>query len=179
MKLTAQTVCEPFKVCSHVTLASPCPLNLLSKFNIMLIVMDTLTGKMGCTPILSKCLSERSTVPLTKTVMWTVRVNEVLRSVYTYCFCPHLCQIYTDRQNGFWTQSVKWSITIGTMLNFDADFDGHGHGDGTCKQAFNVEWHKVVGNGANPVSSSSSSHFFHSLHHITVITHFFQVLQLL
>ena len=92
--------------------------------------------------------------------MWTVRVNEVLRSVHTYCFCPHLCQIYTDRQNGFWTQSVKWSITIGTMLNFDADFDGHGHGDGTCKQAFNVEWHKVVGNGANPVSSSSSSHFF-------------------
>ena len=26
-------------------------------------------------------------------------------------------------------------ITIDTMLNVDNDFDGHGHWDGTCKQA--------------------------------------------
>ena len=34
--------------------------------------------------------------------------------------------------------SVKRSISIGTMLNFDGDGDGDGHrdGDGTCKQAF-------------------------------------------
>ena len=29
---------------------------------------------------------------------------------------------------------VKMSITIGTMLNFDNEFDGHSDGDGTCKQ---------------------------------------------
>ena len=28
--------------------------------------------------------------------------------------------------------SVKQSVSIGTMLNFDGD--GDGHGDGTCKQ---------------------------------------------
>ena len=28
---------------------------------------------------------------------------------------------------------VKWSISIGTILNFDGD--GHDDGDGTCKQA--------------------------------------------
>ena len=32
--------------------------------------------------------------------------------------------------------SVKWSVSIGTMINFDGDRDGHGDGDGTCKQAF-------------------------------------------
>ena len=31
--------------------------------------------------------------------------------------------------------SLKRSVTIGTMINFAGDFDGHGHGDGTCKQA--------------------------------------------
>ena len=29
-------------------------------------------------------------------------------------------------------------ITIDTMLNFDSDFDGHGHGDGTCKHALSL-----------------------------------------
>ena len=29
---------------------------------------------------------------------------------------------------------MKVSITIGTMLNFYDEFDGHGDGDGTCKQ---------------------------------------------
>ena len=32
--------------------------------------------------------------------------------------------------------SVKWSISIDTMLNYDGDQHGHGDGDGTCKQAF-------------------------------------------
>ena len=31
--------------------------------------------------------------------------------------------------------SVKRSISIDTMLNFDGDRDGDGDGDGTCKQA--------------------------------------------
>ena len=30
--------------------------------------------------------------------------------------------------------SVKWSISIDTMLNHDGDFDGQGHGDTTCKR---------------------------------------------
>ena len=30
--------------------------------------------------------------------------------------------------------SVKQSVTIHTMLNFDGDFDRHGHGDDMCKQ---------------------------------------------
>ena len=33
---------------------------------------------------------------------------------------------------------VKWTVTIGTMLNFDGDGDGHRDGDGTCKQTFTV-----------------------------------------
>ena len=31
---------------------------------------------------------------------------------------------------------VKWSVSIGTMLNFDGDEHGNGDSDGTCKQAF-------------------------------------------
>ena len=36
--------------------------------------------------------------------------------------------------------SIKHSITIGTMINFYSDYDGdgHGHPDGTCKQAIIV-----------------------------------------
>ena len=33
--------------------------------------------------------------------------------------------------------SVKRSVSIDTMLNFDGDGDGHRDGDGTCKQALN------------------------------------------
>ena len=32
--------------------------------------------------------------------------------------------------------SVKWTVSIGTMLNLDGDGNGHGDGDGTCKQVF-------------------------------------------
>ena len=34
--------------------------------------------------------------------------------------------------------SVKWTISIDTMLNYDGDQHGHGDGDGTCKQAFRL-----------------------------------------
>ena len=44
---------------------------------------------------------------------------------------------------------IKWSVTIGTMINFDSDGAGHGHGDGTCECAFNVNLTTrcVSGNG--------------------------------
>ena len=35
-----------------------------------------------------------------------------------------------DRMGSVPILPVKWTVTIGTMLNFDGD----GHGDGTCKQ---------------------------------------------
>ena len=41
----------------------------------------------------------------------------------------------TDRMGSEPILSVKRSLSIGTMLNFDSDCDGHGDGDGTCKQA--------------------------------------------
>ena len=31
--------------------------------------------------------------------------------------------------------SIKWSVNIDTMINFDGDGDGHGHGDDTCRRA--------------------------------------------
>ena len=34
--------------------------------------------------------------------------------------------------------SVKWSVTIGTMVNYDGDGDGQGHGDGTCERALTI-----------------------------------------
>ena len=34
---------------------------------------------------------------------------------------------------------VKVSVTIGTMLNFDSDFDGHGDGDNKCKQILTIK----------------------------------------
>ena len=40
-----------------------------------------------------------------------------------------------DRMSSKPNGSVKRSITIDSMINSDEDFDGHGHGDGTCKQA--------------------------------------------
>ena len=30
--------------------------------------------------------------------------------------------------------SIKWSVSIDTMINFDGDRNGHRDGDGTCKQ---------------------------------------------
>ena len=55
-----------------------------------------------------------------------------------------LCQIYivdivmvhlTIRMGCEPILSVKWSVSIDTMINFDRDSDGDG--DGTCKQALN------------------------------------------
>ena len=39
--------------------------------------------------------------------------------------------------------SVKRSVSIDTMINFDGDRDGYLDGDGTCKQALNtiICWH--------------------------------------
>ena len=56
-----------------------------------------------------------------------------------------LCQIYivwmmtnhlTKRIDSEPNLSIKRSVSIGTMLNFDRGDDGHGDGGGTCKQAF-------------------------------------------
>ena len=40
----------------------------------------------------------------------------------------------TDRMGVQSILPVKVSFTIETVLNFDADFDGHGEGEVTCKQ---------------------------------------------
>ena len=114
--------------------------------------MDTLTCKKGCIPILSFKVSVKK---IKGAFHKNVRVNEVLRPVYnTVTVKVYHCandEGPFDRQIGFRTHSV-------CQCKFDGDCDGDGNG--TCKRTFNVEWHKVVGNGANPVSSSSSSHFF-------------------
>ena len=34
--------------------------------------------------------------------------------------------------------SVKQSVTIDTVINFDSGSDGHRHVNGTCKQAFRL-----------------------------------------
>ena len=34
--------------------------------------------------------------------------------------------------------SAKWTVIIGTMINFHGDFDGHGLREGMCKQIFKV-----------------------------------------
>ena len=41
----------------------------------------------------------------------------------------------TDRMDSVPILSVKWTVSTGTMINFDGDGDGHRDGDGTCKQA--------------------------------------------
>ena len=38
-----------------------------------------------------------------------------------------------DRMGSVPILPVKWTVTIGTMINVDGD--GHGHVHGTCKQA--------------------------------------------
>ena len=35
--------------------------------------------------------------------------------------------------------SIKRSISIDAMINFDGDGDRHGDGDGTCKQALSIK----------------------------------------
>ena len=34
--------------------------------------------------------------------------------------------------------SIKWSVSIDTMINFDGDGDGHRDGDDTCKHALTM-----------------------------------------
>ena len=45
----------------------------------------------------------------------------------------------TDRMGSEPILSVKRSISIDTMLNFDPDCDGQGDSDGTCKQTARIE----------------------------------------
>ena len=57
--------------------------------------------------------------------------TEIIRPIYIYRLRTrvHLRQIYIDKQIGSRPiLSIKRSVTIDTMLNFDSD------GDGTCKQ---------------------------------------------
>ena len=48
----------------------------------------------------------------------------------------------SDRMGSKSNVSIKRPID--TMLNFDGDSDGHGHGDSTCKQTFNVKENKFL-----------------------------------
>ena len=41
-----------------------------------------------------------------------------------------------DRMDSEPNLSIKRSVTIGTMINFDGDRDGHGDGDGMCNVTF-------------------------------------------
>ena len=50
--------------------------------------------------------------------------------------CLHVPSVHlTVRMGSEPILSVKWSISIDTIVNFDGDGDGHGDEDGTCKQA--------------------------------------------
>ena len=71
-------------------------------------------------------------------------MDPTLRPVYTYRLrlCVRLrkidiVSIEMDRLMGGTGSvpipSVKWSVSIGTLINFDRD----GHGDDTCKQVLN------------------------------------------
>ena len=69
--------CETFRVCLHIP--TPCPSPSPSKFNIVLMVTDNLTGRMGLEPILP--VNHRHSVKLlTGTVTASERVNSPLNS---------------------------------------------------------------------------------------------------
>ena len=78
------------------------------------------------------------------TLRWfSYRYNNNSKPVnrYRLRLCHRLRQIYIVcmvmvRMGSVPIQSIKWSVTIDTMINFDGD--GDGHGDGTCKQVFRV-----------------------------------------
>ena len=61
--------------------------------------------------------------------------------------------------------SIKWSVTIGTMINFDRDGDGHGQGDGTCECVFsvNLTTRCVNGNGQFDGKIVSIRHCEHTM----------------
>ena len=52
-----------------------------------------------------------------------------------YNIVPMVTVCLTGRMGTQPILSAKWSVSIDTMINFDVDGDGHGQGDGTCKQA--------------------------------------------
>ena len=77
----------------------------------------SLTDTVGSRLILS--------VKVTVTVYHCVYADSVFDGHSGDSFCP-------------WkTHSVR--ETIGTMINFDGDLDGHGDGDATCKQTFRFQ----------------------------------------
>ena len=68
----------------------------------------------------------------------------------------------TDRLGLEPTLSVKRSITIDTMIQFDRDIDGHGDGDGTCKQALTqfTEWEHVWSSRSLDVNGSLQANHY-------------------
>ena len=64
----------------------------------------------------------------------------------------------TGRMGSVPILSVKQSVSIGTMINFDSDGDGHGDRDGTCKQALKrtTKFHDKEGQGYNSFCADSS-----------------------
>ena len=59
-----------------------------------------------------------------------LRVGHHLHQIYFVC-------MVMVRMGSVAILSVKQSVSIDTMINFDVDGDGHGDRDGTCKQALN------------------------------------------
>ena len=70
-----------------------------------------------------------------------VPVSGTTKAYHTYRFCSlahvHLPAIF-DRLGSEPILSIKRSISIGAIINFDGDGHGHGNGNGICRQNFEV-----------------------------------------
>ena len=55
-----------------------------------------------------------------------------------YTYGLHACVRLCLQKNGFQTHSLHQTVTMDTIIKFDGDSYGHGHGDGTCKQALSA-----------------------------------------
>ena len=91
--------CPWIQVCLHVVPSSLCSSKSPSKLNIVSMMTDTLTDRMGCTPILSGKLSIKiSKMPLTKTMTFTVHVNKAYywnRRGFQIGLKVHTCTLLT------------------------------------------------------------------------------------
>ena len=96
------------------------------------MVADTLMGRWIRK---SSCPSKKSKVPLTKAVTLTVRVNEAYGPVY---FVWIVTDCLTDRLGSEHILTMKQSVSIDTMLNFDGECDD------TCKKALMHEYGRYV-----------------------------------
>ena len=47
--------------------------------------------------------------------------------------------VFSGRMGSELNLLIKWSITIGTMINFDGDGDGHWYRNATCKAVFTLD----------------------------------------